>query len=518
MKKLLVVCLFSLGVFSSLKANNIAVSNVTLKNINKISDYVSVAFDMNWENSFRNSSGTGNWDAAWVFVKYKIGATGEWKHATLNTTGHTIPSLGASTQTDGTGIFLYRNTTGNGTFTLNGVELRWNYGTDGVPDESKIYVKVFAIEMIYIPEESFYVGSGGQTDNGNYKSNDGEFRQANDVSSTGLATTFLINSTPPTIQGNNISSNINNLTAFNGINLDLGTTTGTASLASGFPTGYYGFYAMKYEITQGQYSDFLNTLTYNQQEHRITNSPGALSGTGAFDSPGSYRNSIEISSSGKAVGIPALFGCDLNNNDVYNESSDGNWIACNYISWQDLTAFLDWAALRPLTELEYEKICRGPLSPVQDEYPWGNTIIKGIGNILNAGQPNETSNTNGANTNMESIFTDGPLRVGIFATSTSNRKDAGSSYYGAMEMGGNVWEQLIGINSSVGRNFSGTPGNGILDSNGDANTTDWPDYTGSILRGGSWAHTVFSLRTSDRLFELKKNELRLPDYGGRGGR
>ena len=155
MKKLLVVCFFSLGVFSSLKANNIAVSNVTLKNRNTISDYVSVSFDLSWENSFRKSTGSSNWDAAWVFVKYKIGATGEWKHATLNTTGHTIPSLGASTQTDGTGIFLYRNTTGNGTFTLNGVELRWNYGTDGVPDESKIYVKVFAIEMIIFQRRVF---------------------------------------------------------------------------------------------------------------------------------------------------------------------------------------------------------------------------------------------------------------------------------------------------------------------------------------------------------------------------
>jgi hypothetical protein len=49
MKKLLVVCLFSLGVFSSLKANNIAVSNVTLQNRNTISDYVSVAFNLSWE-------------------------------------------------------------------------------------------------------------------------------------------------------------------------------------------------------------------------------------------------------------------------------------------------------------------------------------------------------------------------------------------------------------------------------------------------------------------------------------
>ena len=30
-----------------------------------------------------------------------------------------------------------------------------------------------------------------------------------------------------------------------------------------------------------------------------------------------------------------------------------------YISWPDLLAYADWAALRPITELEYEKAARG---------------------------------------------------------------------------------------------------------------------------------------------------------------
>ena len=41
----------------------------------------------------------------------------------------------------------------------------------------------------------------------------------------------------------------------------------------------------------------------------------------------------------------------------------------------NLCTYLDWAGLRPMTELEYEKICRGPSAPVAGEYAWGSTTI-----------------------------------------------------------------------------------------------------------------------------------------------
>ena len=55
-----------------LHANNIEVSNISLENQNDIDNWVHVEFDINWENSWRVSSGPSNWDAAWVFVKYRI--------------------------------------------------------------------------------------------------------------------------------------------------------------------------------------------------------------------------------------------------------------------------------------------------------------------------------------------------------------------------------------------------------------------------------------------------------------
>ena len=498
--------------FSNLHANNILVSNVSLVNRNTNADYVFVKFNISWENSFRISSGAANWDAAWIFVKYKIGDNGEWNHATLNTSGHTIPSNGSSTQNDATGIFLFRNADGNGTFSLNSVQLRWNYGADGVLDDAKIYVKVFAIEMVYIPEGSFQLGSGSQTEAG--------FRIANDVSSTGTATTYTITGSAPTLQGNNAASSASNLSNQYGIALDLGQTTNTATLANGYPTGFSAFYCMKYEITQGQYRDFLNTLTYNQQSARTTIAPNSGIGYGALVSLGTNRNGIAIQIDGTSTGntFPAVYGCDLSGNAIFDEADDGEWIACNYLSWDDVAAFLDWAALRPITELEYEKIGRGTNSPVENEYSWGNTTILGLASLLNNNQVSEISNTSNANAVFESNFYSGPVRVGIFATATSNRTSSGSSYYGVMDMTGNVWEQVIKIENSTGRSFTGAFGNGKLATNGNANTANWPTYTGACKRGGSWATQVFYIQLSSRYGATLNGLNRDSETGGRGGR
>jgi len=84
----------------------------------------------------------------------------------------------------------------------------------------------------------------------------------------------------------------------------------------------------------------------------------------------------------------------------------------------------------------------------------------------------------------------GPLRVGIFAAHNSNsgRITSGSTYYGVMEMSGNVYDQAISVGRIEGRNFTGINGDGILDSNGRNNVSNWPDNLGrgSGTRGGAW--------------------------------
>ena len=235
----------------SLFANNIAVSNISLTGRNIGAQTVLVQFNLNWQNSWRTSSAPFNWDAAWVFVKYKVG-NGDWKHATLSNAGHTIPSGATSTQPDAAGLFIYRSADGSGTFSPSGIQLLWNYGTDGVDYNYKITVRVYAVEMVYNQVGGFQAGSGAI--------NNGELRRANDITSSGTASTFTITGTTPTVQGNSSSASPTNIAAYNNTATDL-TGTSTASLASSYPTGFNAFYAMKYEISQQQYVDFLNTLT-----------------------------------------------------------------------------------------------------------------------------------------------------------------------------------------------------------------------------------------------------------------
>jgi formylglycine-generating enzyme required for sulfatase activity len=503
-----VVCfLFSL----KSAANNITVSSVTLIAQNKTADYVQVKFDLSWENSFLAITGPSNCDAAWVFVKYKIGDNGEWKHASLSTSGgHVLPSGASSSQGDSKGVFIYKEAIGTSNLSLTGVQLRWNYGVDGVGDESKIYVKVFAIEMVLVPQGDFQVGSGGQ--------NSGEFRRANDVSSSGTTTTFTITNNALTLQGNNSSSSSSNLSTRLGAGNDLSSGTSTASLGAGYPTGYAAFYCMKFEITQGQYRDFLNTLTFPQQVTRTANSPNSAIGTGALTSSGTARNGIEIKVSGTANATPAVYACDATNDNNFDQSNDGAGIACNYLNWDDVAAYLDWASLRPITELEYEKVSRGTLTPVVNEFAWGSASSTSLASILNTALANEASNTTGANLVGNNAFSGGPVRVGLFATATSTRISAGSSYYGVMEMSGNVWEQVVPISNANARSFSNVMGDGTLNSNGDADVSTWPLATDVGIRGGSYNSSGSVNYLSDRTNISSGVTSRNNNVGGRGAR
>lgn len=480
----------------SATANNIQVTNVSLKNKNVIDDYVQAEFDITWENSWRTSSGLNNWDAAWVFIKYKVG-TGDWQHASLNTTAsnHAAPSGSTiSVPADGRGIFIYRNADGNGTFTATDVRLRWDYGTDGVADNAQVQIKVFAIEMVYVPQGSFYVGDGSDQVN--------RFTQAN--STSGNTVPFQITPLPPTLQGNDVNSSASNLSARGGAEFDL-TGTNTANLASGFPTGYDDFYCMKYEVTQGQYRDFLNMLTRDQQANCITTdgNVGTYAGGTFYQFDGTTNNSGTFFSPitnpaipGERIGLrivedpgptePLVFGCDLNTSSTLptgvNQSDDGEWISMGLLSWIYACSYLDWSGLRPMTELEFEKACRGDQSPVSREMPWGQTALGSsvtltIG-LVNIGTFSETGADPSANHNIFNQIP-GPTRAGAFADAFSNRVQSGASYYGIMNFADNVWEPCVSVGCVAGRSFTGAHGDGELLSDGRANPNYWPGINGN---------------------------------------
>ncbi|MEI6582597.1 MAG: LamG-like jellyroll fold domain-containing protein [Chitinophagia bacterium] len=491
------------------RSNKITVSNISLTGRNIGAQTVFVQFNLNWQNSWRTSAAPFNWDAAWVFVKYKVG-NGDWKHATLASSGHTIPSGATSTQNDAAGIFIYRNADGTGAFSPSGIQLLWNYGTDGVDYNYKITVRVYAVEMVYNQVGGFQAGSGAI--------NNGELRKANDITSSGTASTFTITGTTPTVQGNSSSATPTNIGAYNNTATDL-TGTSTASLASGYPTGFNAFYAMKYEISQQQYVDFLNTLTYTQQAARTIVAPNNAAGTPALVASNANRNGIDIQTPGTSSTVPAVYACNLNGNSTYNESDDGQSIACNYLSWDDLIAYLDWAALRPMTELEYEKSCRGSQNPASNEFAWGNTSATALSGLSNASTMSETASNTSSNIAYNNSFTSGPVRTGIFATSSTARATSGSGYYGNMELSGNLWERVVTLGNATGRTFSGANGNGTLNSSGNADVSGWPAAAGAGWKGGSWLNiTTNSATASDRTQAANVNNTRAADAGGRGVR
>ncbi len=498
-------------------ANNIQVTNASLTGQNTAEGYWLVQFDLDWENSWRTSSAPNNWDAAWVFVKYRIttanGGDDIWKHASLNNSGHsggtgTASTIDAGLRTPGSafdaatnpavGVFIYRSADGTGTFSITGAQLRWNYGNI-LADNPSIEVKVFAIEMVYVPEGAFAVGSGG-TENGSFTNG----------SWTSGATIPLSISSESALTIGQSSGNL----------WETFSIIGAGTLPAAFPKGFAGFYSMKYGITQQQYVDFLNTLTYNQQNARVNGPPNAAAGTFTNNA---NRHKIKIHTSGVASTTPAIY------------ETEHPFVANNFLSWMDGAAYSDWSGLRPMTELEFEKVSRGTIAPVANEYAWGTATIANTAYTLsNSGLSNEGIATNYSTTAGNARFNqdlgsiDGPLRVGIFAGHDSNtgRITAGASRYGIMELSGNLWERPVTVGNADGRAFTGVHGDGTLSTNGHANETAWPglisgEVTGAVgsgLRGGSWSSSAIFLRVSDRGGAATTTTLRNGSYGFRGVR
>ena len=495
-------------------ANNIAVENVSLVDQVAGSNTYDIQFDISWENSWRIAgapTATANWDAAWVFAKYSVysgGSWGDWGHCTLKASGSPLPtgfSAGSGTgltinvPTDKMGGFLYRSSAGSGsTLSTTDIEFVWDYGTDiGDDDDAIIRIKVSAIEMVLIPEGSFALHTG---DDANLIAN---FQKADgSISNEGA------------LSEGDITWDRSESSWCGAQNSD-GSIGGCAALGANYPKGYQTIYCMKYEISQGQYADFLSLLTDAQDGNRYPNTS-------------SYRHTISGSYGSYSASVPDR--------------------ACNYLQWADGLAYADWAGLRPLTELEYEKICRGQ-ETADIDYAWGSTTISGLetgtGNrVQNDGLPNEssTSSSDNCHYNNSGAWNDGggpygPVRCGFFAESGTSRETSGAGYYGVMEMSGNLWERCITVakycwNNSTWNNltnagsFDGRHGNGVLSSTGFADVTNWPSRTatsgytayGAGFRGGGWSNSSSHLRVSYRYLAAYPSATRSDYYGFRCAR
>ncbi len=490
-------------------ANNITISNVSITGQNSAQKFKLVQFDISWDNSWRVDYGPNNWDAAWVFVKYRLKTDNIWRHATLHYVdgtgsgdGHTEPAncnISSSNDTGSGGahgVFIHRTDLGQGTVTYTGARLRWNYGVDGLGDGDNVELAVMGIEMVYVPQGSFYVGSGG-TESGAF------YTHPTTTSPYQITSEAAI--TVGTAAGNLYYA------------VDNGDQAGP--IPAGFPKGYNATYCMKYEITQSQYVTFLNRLTYAQQATRTEVLPTSVAGTAAMTTGSLYRNGIDIMTPGVASTTPAVYACNLDNDGTYDEANDGQSIACNHLSWADVAAYLDWAALRPMTELEYEKFGRGNQDPVANEYAWGSTTITGATSITNPGLNTEIAQAGANCAYNNSGGVQGPMRSGNFAQVATTRVQSGASYYGIMELSGNLWERPVTVGNPTGRDFSGN-GDGVISNVGNANYPWWPGINayGVGFRGGAWNTDALMLRLSDRYFSAIIFISRSYFLSGRGGR
>ena len=309
------------------RSDNLRIENVTAAPRDDAT--ATVKFDISWENSWRHRSFH---DAAWVFFKVRVGNKSPWQPIRLvadkvvNPSGYGQAQGGTPLDfvvpagDDGfVGMFVRRAGEGKGPVAAQGITAVWELAANkGFPKDLKgASIRAFGIEMVYVAEGPFYLGSGGKELN--------RFHRYVDNSQVNLETpAYLVKDggaiptgrQPGKLWATGIAPEDN------------------SEIPSSFPNGYAAFYCMKFpHITNAQYAGFLNTLTEPEAKGRYY--------------PGFLGNAIQRS------GDPPKY--------TYTASApDGR---CSWLSWADGAAYAAWAGLRPMTEMEYEKAIRGPQEP-----------------------------------------------------------------------------------------------------------------------------------------------------------
>ena len=310
---------------------NVRIENVTVAP--RDARTAAVKFDISWQNSWRDKT---NHDAAWVFFKVRVDGKADWQHVrlaadkVLNPTGYghqkgdprlefIVPDGG-----DGfVGMFVRRAQEGKGTLSARGVTVIWDLRANrGIPKDLKgVSIRPFGIQMVYVAEGPFHLGSGGAELNGFYKYTDGS--QATlpyRVASAGAIPT-------------------GRQRGWLWVRMRTGDMPEDGGeIPASFPNGHAAFYCMKYAITYVQYAGFPGTLAADQAEARLPGLRWKRSG----EPPNTTYSAEEMGGRNQGPGAHGL-------------------------SWADGATFAAWAGLRPMTELELEKALRGPREPAPDE-------------------------------------------------------------------------------------------------------------------------------------------------------
>lgn len=393
----------------------------------------SAQLTVSWRHAWRNGR---NHDAAWIFfkLKNKNGRTSHLKADparmyVLETHGPKMPKAALQASSDSLGLYLYpaADYRGDLSYTLK-VHFK------APPPNLNIWentLEAYALEMVYIPEGPFTLGDpdtlaleynafyrsgpGGQVD-GLYT-----VLSEEEIAVGPEEGALYYRSETPIYNGDQ-----------------------KGPIPAAFPKGFRAFYIMKYEITQGQYAAFLNNIDKEGAAIRAN-----------FGGPDYYssRGTIRLQDGHYVAGVPER--------------------PLNFVSWEDGIAFADWAALRPMTEFEFTKACRGGGRPTAREYPWGTGEAGQVARIVDTED----------NLVLINGYTEADLN-------DDTRPCIGASYYWVMDLAGSVWEKVITPGNETGRQFDGRHGDGRLGYLASANVPGWPDDNdhkgGYGYRGGGF--------------------------------
>ena len=460
--------LLLLGTVPNIYANNVQVGTMTYENKNDTT--IDLVFNVSQKNTFSTTTVLSEdvADCIWLFVKFSTGPEA-YSHATITATSAGSAALATIvTPSDKKGVFIFPNES-LAQWNSNGVTLRWEYTNDGLTSLSSVTCRVNAVEMVKVPTGAFYFAN---------LPTEGERTALPDLTALGYPASGDIY--------------VNSASAY--------LPTGASA---GWPNGYSTFYLGKYEVSQQQYCDFLNTLD------------GWSDNTGAANAR--FLNMYDnVENAIKHDGSKYVA-------DTSTVSAKAGDLCCNYLSWDDTLTYLSWSALRPMTEMEFEKAARAGVTRAVDvdDYPWGTTAPSadmytpaGQRDAYDAHKYFANWYDNANNVYGVGAQPDGVTYVGNYLSGDETRtnEQKGCSPYGIADLAGNVWEHLINCA------YTTTPNNG----DGDTDFADesWPTAASGHkgIRGGAWNDGATHLRVSDRHVAGWTNATRYNNVGFRPAR